>query len=112
MNVRLVKNINFTVLEYPDPELVKNVPAGEDRAWGGLDLTGNHIVRSFAHHILWKTMSMSSLLCSGAFSSMCNFLFLTHLCVYGCSLPHLFGHDSSDDRHKQTQAADSDRCHT
>lgn len=35
-----------------------------------------------------------------------------HLCVYGCSLPHLFGRGSLDDRHTQTRAADSGRCHT
>lgn len=30
------------------------VPAGEDKAWDGLDLTDIHKDQSSAHHILWK----------------------------------------------------------
>lgn len=87
--------------------VVKDVPAGEDNSWGGLDSTGNQMARSPAHHILQKGNRVRQRQCAMWTSSA-----WPHLCVYGCSLPHLFGRGSLDDRHTQTQAADSDRCHT
>lgn len=90
-----------------------NVPAGEGKASGGLDWTGNHEDPSSAHHILEVRVKKSSVLsCSSVLNSSFTWCPCSHPCVCGCSLPRPFGRGSLDDRRTQTQAADSVHCRT